>query len=65
MQYIEFPGKITEYYIMNATTFDYMLDSATDDLQGCSNFKKCTEAEEKFAVALRYALVIVARIKRN
>jgi hypothetical protein len=50
---------------MNITTFDNMLDSVKDDLQGCSDFRKCTEAEEKFTVAIRYVVVIVVRIKIN
>jgi hypothetical protein len=29
------------------STFDYILDSVKDDLQGYSNFRKCIEAEEK------------------
>jgi len=47
---------------MNIKTFDYILDSVKEDLQGYSNFRKCIEAEEKFTFALRYALVIVVRI---
>jgi len=34
-----------------------------DDLQGCSNFRKCIEGEEKLTVVLRYVLIIVVRIK--
>jgi hypothetical protein len=44
------------------STFDYVLDSAKDDLQGYSNFRKCIEAEEKPTVALRYVLVIAVRM---
>ena len=44
---------------------DYILDSMKEDLQSCSNSRKCIEAEEKLAVALRYALVIVLRININ
>jgi hypothetical protein len=36
-----------------------------DDLQGYSNYRKCIEAEEKLAVALRYVLVVVVRININ
>jgi len=36
-----------------------------DDLQGYSSFRKCTEAEEKLTVALRYALDIVVKINVN
>ena len=50
---------------MNMKTFDYILDSVKDDLQGYSNFRKCIEAEEKLTVALRYVLVIVVRININ
>jgi len=50
---------------MNIKTFDYILDSVKDDLQGYSNFRKCTEAEEKLTVALRYVLVIVVGININ
>ena len=50
---------------MNITTSDYTLDSVKGDLQGCSDFRECNEAEEKFTVALRYVLVIAVRIKRN
>jgi len=57
-----FPGKFREYYRMNIKTFDYILDSGKEDLQGYSNFRKCIEAEEKLTVALRYAIVIVVRI---
>jgi hypothetical protein len=48
---------------MDIKSFDYILDSVKDDLQGYSNFRKCTEAEEKLTVALRYVLIIVVRIK--
>jgi hypothetical protein len=36
-----------------------------DALQGYSNFRKCTEAKEKFTVAIRYLLVIVVRVNIN
>jgi len=61
----EFPDRFREYYRMNITTSDYTLDSVKGDLQGCSDFRECNEAEEKFTVALRYVLVIAVRIKRN
>jgi hypothetical protein len=61
----EFPGKFSEYYRMNISTFDYILDAVKDDLQGYSNFRKCIEAEEKLTVALRYVFVITVRIKIN
>jgi len=60
----EFPDKYREYYRMNIKTFDCILDSVKD-LQGCSNSRKCIEAEEKLAVALRYVHVIVLRININ
>ena len=41
------------------------MDSVNHDLQDCSNFRKCIEAEQKLTVALRFVLVIVVRIKRN
>ena len=47
---------------MNIRTFDYVLDSVKDDLQGFSNFRKCIEAEDKLTVALRYLLVTVVRV---
>ena len=50
---------------MDIKTFDYILDSVKDDLQGYSNFRMCIEAEEKLTVALRYVLVIVVRININ
>jgi hypothetical protein len=50
---------------MNTKTFDYILDSVKDDLQGYSNFRKCIEAEAKLTVALRYVLVIAVRININ
>jgi hypothetical protein len=50
---------------MNIKTFDYVLDSVKDDLQGYSNFRKGTEAEGKLTVALRYVLVIAVRININ
>jgi hypothetical protein len=50
---------------MNMETFDYILESVKDDLQGYSNVRKCIEAEEKLTVVLRYVLVIVVRININ
>ena len=50
---------------MNISTFDYILDAVKNDLQGSSNFRKCIEAEEKLAVALRYVFVITVRIEVN
>ena len=50
---------------MKITTFDYIVGSVKDVLQGYSNLKKCIEAEEKLTVALRYVPVIVVRIKIN
>jgi hypothetical protein len=61
----EFPDKLREYYRMNMNTFDYILGSVKDDLQGYLNFRKCTEAEEKLNVAFRYVLVMVVRININ
>jgi hypothetical protein len=61
----EFPDKFREYYRMNISTFDYILDAVKDDLQGYSNFRKCIEAEEKPRVAVRYVFVITVRIKIN
>jgi hypothetical protein len=61
----EFPDKFKEHYRRNIKTFDYILDSVKDDLQGYSNFRKCTEAEEKLTVALWYVLVNVVRININ
>ena len=55
----EFPGKFREYYRRNIKIFDYILDSVKDDLQGYSNFRKCTEAEEKLTVVLRHVLIVV------
>jgi len=61
----EFPDKFREYYRMNVT-FDYILDSECEGWSaGYSDFRKCTEAEEKLTVALRCVLVIVVRIKIN
>jgi len=48
---------------MNIKTFDYILNSVKNDLQGYYNFRKCFETEEKFSVALRFVLVIVVRTK--
>ena len=62
---IEFPDKFREYYSMNIRTFDYIMDSVKDVLQGYSDFIKCNEAEEKLTVALRYILDIAVRIKIN
>jgi len=50
---------------MNIKTFDYILDSVKDDLQGYSNFRKCIEAKEKLTVAHQYVLVAVVRININ
>jgi hypothetical protein len=50
---------------MRIKTFDYIMASVKNDLQGYSNFRKCIEAEEKLTVALQFVLVIVVRIKRN
>jgi hypothetical protein len=41
----EFHHKFREYYRINIPTFDYILDTVKDDLQGYSNFRKCIEAE--------------------
>ena len=60
-----FPGKFREYYRMNIKTFDYILDSGKEDLQGYSNFRKCIETEERLTVAIRYVLIIVVRININ
>jgi len=49
----EFPDKFRQYYRMSIETFDYIMDSVENDLQGYSDFRKCTEAEEKLTVALR------------
>jgi hypothetical protein len=61
----EFHDKVREYCRTNIKTFDYILDSVKDDLQGYSNFRKCIEAEEKLTVPLRYVLVIAVRININ
>ena len=61
----DFPGKFRDYYRMDIKIFYYILDSVKDDLQGYSSFRKCTEAEEKLTIALRYALDIVVRININ
>jgi len=61
----EFPNKFRECYRMNIKTFDYILDSVKEDLQGHSNFIEYIEAEEKLNVALQYVLVIVAKININ
>jgi hypothetical protein len=58
----EFQDMFIEYYRLDIKTFGYVLDSVKYDLQGCSNFRKCFEAEEKLTFDLRYALVIVVRI---
>ena len=39
--FTEFSGKFREYYRMNIKTFDYIMDSVKDVLQGYSNFRKC------------------------
>jgi len=36
-----------------------------DDLQGFSNSRNCTEAEQKLTVAFWYVLIIMVRIKVN
>jgi len=54
----EFLDMFREYYGMNITTFYYILDSVKDDLQCCSNFRKCNQVEEKLTVALRYVLLL-------
>ena len=61
----EFPDRFREYYTMNINTFQYIMDSVKNDLQGYSDFRKCIETEEKLTVALRHVLVIAVRIKRN
>ena len=61
----EFPDKFREFYWMNIKTSDYILDSVKDDLQGYSNFRRCTEAEEIFKVAFRYVRVIVVKDKNK
>jgi hypothetical protein len=47
---------------MDIRTFLYIMDNVKNDLQDCSNFRKCTEVEEKLTVALRSVLVIVPTI---
>ena len=59
----EFPDKFRECCRMNIKTFDYIMESGNDVLQGYSNFRKCNEAEEKLSVAARYLLDIAVRIK--
>ena len=61
----EFPDKFREYCRKNIKNLDYIMDSVNHDLQDCSNFRKCIEAEQKLTVAFRFVLVIVERIKRN
>ena len=41
------------------------MTSVKDALQGYSEFKLCSEAEEELSVALRYVLDITASIKVN
>jgi hypothetical protein len=65
VQDIEIPDKFREYYRIDIKTFNYILDSVKNDLQGYYNFRKCFETEEKPSVALRYVLVFVVRIKIN
>ena len=60
----EFPDKFRECYRMNIKTYDYILVSVQDDLQGCSNFRKCIETEEKLTVVLRYVLVFGIKINK-
>lgn len=36
-----------------------------DDLQGYSNSRNCTKAEQKLTLALWYVLIIMVRIKVN
>jgi hypothetical protein len=50
---------------MKITTFDYVVVSVKDVLQGYYNFKECIEAEEELTVALRCVLIIMVRIKIN
>ena len=59
----EFPDNFREYYRMNLSDFDYILDNVKYDLQGYCNFRKFIESEEKLTITLRYVLVIVVRIK--
>ena len=61
----EFPDKFREYYRMSIKTFDYVLESVKDVLQGYSDFRKCNEAEGTPSVALRYVLDIAVKIKIN
>jgi len=61
----QFPSKVRECYRVNIKTFDYILDSVKEDLQGYSNFRECIDAEEKLNVALHYVLVIVVKININ
>ena len=50
----EFPDKFREYYRMSIKTFDYVLESVKDVLQGYSDFRKCNEAEGTPSVRTRY-----------
>ena len=61
----EFPDKFREYYRMYIKSFDYIMDSVKDVLQGYSDFRKCNEAEQKVTVAFRYVLDNAVRIKLN
>jgi len=40
------------------------MDNVKNDLQGCSNFRMGTKAEDKLTVVLRFVLAIMVRIKR-
>ena len=54
MQDAEFPDKFREYYRLNIKTFGYVMDSVKNVPQGYSDFRKCSEAEDKLTVVYRY-----------
>jgi len=59
VQDVKFLDKFREYYRLIIKTFDYILNSVKNDLQGYSDFRKGIEAEEKPSVYPRYVPVVV------
>jgi hypothetical protein len=59
----EFPDKFRDYYRMNASAFEYMLDAVKDVLQLYTNFGMCTEGEGKLTVALSTKFLLLLKLK--
>jgi len=48
-----YPSKFYNYFRMDISTFEYILNAIKNDLTKYSNFRRCIEPKEKLAVTLR------------